>query len=152
MVTNTGQVSAPATAQVRTHAPAFFQWGASKYAVTTRYPDNAYIGTPSLGPQWLAAKPGDTLILWGTGFGPTNPAVPPGTTASAPASTAESVTVVIGGVNAPVLGAALSPGLAGVYQGAIQVPPGVSPGDASVKASIARYSSPDNVHIYVSSN
>jgi uncharacterized protein (TIGR03437 family) len=152
VVTNTGQVSDPATAQVRTYAPAFFQWGASKYAVTTRYPDNAYIGGPSLGQQWLAAKPGDTLILWATGFGPTNPQVPPGITVSTAAFTTAPVTVVIGGVNAPVLGAALSAGLAGVYQVAIQIPPGITAGDARIQATIAGFSSPDNVYIYVSPN
>ena len=30
------------------------------------------------GATTIAAKPGDVLILWGTGFGPTSPAAPPG--------------------------------------------------------------------------
>jgi uncharacterized protein (TIGR03437 family) len=152
VVTNTGTASEPFTAQVRTHAPAFFQWGASQYAVITRYPDNAYVGGPSLGPQWIAAKPGDTLLLWGTGFGPTNPAVPPGTVVSTAAYTVDKVTVTLGGIDAPVLGAALSTGLAGVYLVAIQVPAGTPTGDVRLKATVAGYSTPDNVFVYFAQN
>lgn len=152
VVTNTGQTSAPATAQVRTHAPAFFQWGASKYAVATRHPDGAYIGGPSLGAPWVGAKPGDVVVLWATGFGPTEPAVPPGITVAVAASTTSQPAVTIGGVAAPVFGAALSPGLVGVYQVAIQVSPGLPPGDVLVKAAIAGFSTPDNVYIYLSPN
>jgi uncharacterized protein (TIGR03437 family) len=150
IVTNNGTASAPFTAQMRTHAPAFFQWGATKYAVTTRFPDNTYIGGPVLGPGWVGAKTGDTLILWGTGFGPTQPQVPAGFTTATAASTATLPAVTMGGVKAVVIGAALSPGLAGVYQVAVQVPDGVAPGDALVKATIGGFSSPDNVFVYLS--
>jgi hypothetical protein len=39
-----------------------------------------------------------------------------------------------------------------VYQVAIQVPAGVPPGDALVKTTIAGFSTPDNVYIYLSQN
>jgi hypothetical protein len=39
-----------------------------------------------------------------------------------------------------------------VYQVAVQVPDGVAPGDALVKATIGGFSSPDNVFVYLSEN
>ena len=150
VVTYDGTASVPFTAQLRSYAPAFFQWGTAKYAVATRYPDNAYVGAPSLGASWASAKRGDTLILWGTGFGPTNPTVVPGTIVRSAASTVDAVTVTVGGVSVPVIGAALSPGLAGVYQIAITLPANVPLGDVAVKATVAGYSSPDNVYLSVS--
>ena len=68
------------------------------------------------------------------------------------ASDVDHVPTTIGGVNATVLGAALTPGLAGVYQVAVQVPAGALQGDALVKASIAGIASPDNVYLYISGN
>jgi uncharacterized protein (TIGR03437 family) len=152
VVTNNDQVSEPVIAQARTHAPAFFQWGASMYAVATRYPDNAYIGGPLAGPQFVGAKPGDIVILWGTGFGPTEPPTPAGITVVNAALTATMPTVAVGGPNVEVLGAALSPGLAGVYQIAIRFPSGIPAGDTPVKATIAGFATPDNVRLYVAPN
>ena len=101
---------------------------------------------------WVGAKPGDVLILWGTGFGPTTPSVPAGIVVPSAAPTATLPAVTIGGVNVPVLGAALSPGLAGVYQVAIQVPAGIPPGDALLKATIGGFPTPDNVYTYLAPN
>jgi uncharacterized protein (TIGR03437 family) len=65
-------------------------------------------GTVS-GVATVPAKPGETIILWGTGFGPTNPVtlvgveVPFGTIYY----TYAPVAVTIGGIPATVYGAAL---------------------------------------------
>lgn len=152
VVTHNDQVSEPAIAQARTHAPAFFQWGATRYAVATRYPDNAYIGGPEAGPQFVGARPGDVLILWGTGFGPTLPPAPAGIVVGSAAATATAPMVAVGGPNVEVLGAALSPGLVGVCQIAIRFPAGIPPGDTPVRASIGGFASPGNVVLYVAPN
>jgi len=55
----------------------------------------------------------------------------------------------VGGINVPVLGAALSSGLVGVYQIAIQIPTGIPAGDAMLKATIGGFESPDNVYIHI---
>jgi uncharacterized protein (TIGR03437 family) len=55
VVTNNGVSTAPVQVRFQDSAPAFFQWGASKYAVTTRYPDNAYVANPSIGKGYVAA-------------------------------------------------------------------------------------------------
>jgi uncharacterized protein (TIGR03437 family) len=149
VVTNNGRVSAPGTAQAQSYAPALFQWGSIKYAVTTRYPDNAYIGGPNFGSPYQSASAGDVLILWATGFGPTNPAAPAGTVVSGAAFTTTAVTATLGGAPLTVLGTALSPGLAGVYQIAVQVPNDAPSGDLLIRASIAGNQTPDNVYLYL---
>ena len=119
VVTSNGAVSAPFTAQAQTAAPAFFQWGATKYTVATRYPDHGYISGPGVGSGFGIAKPGDVLVLWATGFGPVQPA---GSTVTGAPQPLSAVSVTLGSLLVPVLGAAMSPGLVGVYQIAVQLP------------------------------
>jgi uncharacterized protein (TIGR03437 family) len=96
------------------------------------------------GATTVPAKPGDVLILWATGFGPTQPSVPIGV--SVPASggypTASSPAVTINNTPATVYGAALAPGSAGLYQIAIQVPSTLADGDWPIQANIGGVSSP----------
>jgi uncharacterized protein (TIGR03437 family) len=149
VVTFNGTSSAPFTAQAQAYAPAFFQWGTSKYAVATRYPDNQYVGGPILGSQWTAANAGDVVILWATGFGPTTPPIPAGMVVDRVSNVTAPVSVTVGGINAPVVGSALSAGLAGVYQVAIKLPMGIPPGDAPIKATVGGISTVDGVSLFV---
>ena len=84
------------------------------------------------------------LILWGTGFGPTNPAATPGQEVppSGLYSTANPVKVSIGGIDAIVYGSVLSPGFAGLYQIAVQVPTSAPNGDLPIIATVNGVSSP----------
>ncbi|HEX3879925.1 MAG TPA: hypothetical protein VHW24_23240, partial [Bryobacteraceae bacterium] len=95
-------------------------------------------------------KPGDVIILWGTGFGPTNPAAPDGmqVPSTATYSTAP-VSVMIGGQAAIVYGAALAPGFAGLYQVAIQIPASLANGDYPVIATVGGQKSPSTTLITV---
>jgi uncharacterized protein (TIGR03437 family) len=149
VVINNGANSAPIKVRLQNYAPAFFQWGANKYVLTTRYPDNSYVANPSIGPGFVAAHPGDVLVLWATGFGPTSPLQAPGVLASGVHNVVQPVTVTIGGMPATVIGAALSPGLAGVYQIAIQLPNQLSSGDVPLKATVGGFNTPDNVYLFV---
>ncbi|MEZ5352986.1 MAG: hypothetical protein R2762_10155, partial [Bryobacteraceae bacterium] len=76
--------------------------------------------------------PGDVLVIYAEGLGPVNPASPAGQAAPAdPLSrTTLPVTVTIGGVNAPVSFAGLTPGLTGLYQINVTVPQGVPIGNS----------------------
>lgn len=91
-----------------------------------------------------AGKPGEVIILWATGFGPTSPAPPTGGAVPSdkayPTSLPPSIT--IDNVPATVYGAALAPGSAGLYQIAIQVPPSLADGDWPIQALIAGVQSP----------
>jgi uncharacterized protein (TIGR03437 family) len=99
----------------------------------------------------VAAKPGDVIILWGTGFGPTSPAVTSGIQVPGDKtySTASPVTVKINGVSAQVFGAALAPSFAGLYQVAIQVPASAPNGDLPIVATVNGADSPDGVFLTV---
>ena len=149
-VSNGIGASTPVIATAQTLQPAFFQWG--QYAVATRtdYSDAVKNGTIP-GVSTLPAKPGDTIILWGTGFGPTTPPLPQGVEvpSSTAYNTANPVQIMIGGTPAAVFGAALTSGAAGLYQVAIQIPASLSDGDYPVVASISGVQSPAGVLIAV---
>jgi uncharacterized protein (TIGR03437 family) len=150
-VANNGLTSAAGSGQLQTAAPAFFLWS-GKYAVATR-PDYSLVAPANLiqGVTTTPAKPGDVVILWGTGFGATTPAVDPGVLPPSDqlAYVANAVTVTVGGVPATVVGAALAPGNAGLYQIAVQVPSSVPDGDLPLLAQVSGIESPSNVLLSV---
>jgi len=131
--------------------PAFFLWPESQ-AVATRQDFSlaAKAGTFA-GENTVAAKPGDVIILWGTGFGPTSPAVLEGeeTPSDKTYSTSTLPTVKINNISATVYGAALAPGFAGLYQVAIQVPDSLTDGDWPVVATIGGVQSPSGAVLSV---
>jgi uncharacterized protein (TIGR03437 family) len=150
-VTTSAGSSAPFNVTSSTYGPAFFPWPGNQ-AVATRLDFSlaAKNGTFS-GVTTTPAKPGDTIILWGTGFGPTNPAAPTGVQIPTDQtySTSTAPLVTINGVTATVLGAALAPGYAGLYQIAIQVPTTLADGDWPVRATIGGVQSPSGLNLTV---
>jgi len=149
-VTNAVGTTAPFSTTAQLYGPAFFLWSGI-YAVATRTDYTLAVKDGTFpGATTIAPKPGDVLILWGTGFGPTNPAAPVGVQIP-PNSypTANNVTVTVGGVPATVYGAALAPGFAALYQVAIQVPPSLADGDYSLVATVNGVSSPNSTLITV---
>ena len=150
-VANHGLTSGNGTAQLQTAAPALFLWS-GKYAVATRS-DYSLVAPANLfqGVTTTPAAPGDVVILWGTGFGATTPAVDPSRLPPSDqlANVANTVTVTIGGLPAIVVGAALAPGNAGLYQIAVQVPASISDGDQAVIAQVSGQPSPSNVLLSV---
>ena len=149
VVTNNGSQSVPATAQLQGFAPAFFQYTGTSYAIATRYPDNALVGNPSAIPGTVAAAKGDVLILWATGFGPTNPATGAGAVVTGAPPVAILPTVTVGGTPVTMIGAALSPGSAGLYQIAVQLPASLPSGIAAIRASVGGFTSPAGVSLFV---
>jgi uncharacterized protein (TIGR03437 family) len=143
-VTNSMGTSQSVSATAALAGPAFFLWDYT-YAVAT-YTDYTYAAKNGAigGVATVPAAPGDVLILWGTGFGPTNPAATPGQEVppSGLYSTANQVTVSIGDIDATVYSSVLSPGFAGLYQIAIQVPTSAPNGDLPIIATVNGVSSP----------
>jgi uncharacterized protein (TIGR03437 family) len=136
VVNNNGALSAPATAEAQAVAPAFFQDGATNYAVATRSPDFTLLADPSAVPGSVPAKPGDIVVLWATGFGSTLPEVQAGITVTGAPAALALPSVTVAGLPAQVIGVALSPGSAGMYQIAIQLPDAVPTGNVSVRATV----------------
>ena len=124
--------------------PAFFAWpGNQAVATRTDYSFAAKPGTFA-GATTVAAKPGETIILWATGFGPTTPAAPGGFAVPSDRTyaTATLPSINIGNIPALVDGAALASGSAGLYQIAVKVPGSLTDGDWPVQASIGGVQSP----------
>jgi len=136
VVTNNGLASAPAPAQLQAFAPAFFQYPGTNYVTASRLPDYAPVADPAAVPGTVAAKPGDIVVLWGTGFGATNPPVPAGMAVSGAPGAVTAPTVMVGGVAAEVVSTVLTTGNAGLYQVTIRIPPSIPAGPAAVQASV----------------
>lgn len=143
-VTTPGGASAAFVTTASTYGPAFFLWPNNQVVATrTDYSYAVKAGTFS-GATTVPAKPGDTIILWATGFGPTNPAAPVGVAVPSDKaySTSSPPSVTIDNVPATVYGAALAPGEAGLYQIAIGVPLSLADGDWPIQAMIGGVQSP----------
>jgi uncharacterized protein (TIGR03437 family) len=131
VVDNNGALSSPATVALQKYAPAFFLDPGTDYAIASRLPDYALVGNLS-----APAIPGETLVLWATGFGPTIPAAPAGVEVSGAPATASAPTVTVGGMPARVISSLLTTGAAGLYQITIQLPVSVPTGTVAVQGSI----------------
>jgi uncharacterized protein (TIGR03437 family) len=94
----------------------------------------------SLGYPTVAAKAGDTVELFGVGFGPTNPNVPAGATYVGAAPTTNPVTLIIG--NKSVSPSFAGETSAGLYQLNVTIPSGLGSGDVSLQASVGGAQTP----------
>jgi uncharacterized protein (TIGR03437 family) len=89
----------------------------------------------SLGFPTVAAKAGDIVELFGTGLGPTNPAVPSGQAFSGAAPTTYTVSLQINNVGVAPMWAGLS--AAGLDQINLTIPSGLGSGDVPLVAGIS---------------
>ena len=96
VVTTSGAASPSATAVLQNAAPAFFAIG--KYVVATHI-NGSLVGPASVLPGATPAVPGEVIVVYGTGFGPTNPAVD-GLVATSSANLAITPNVSFGGTPA----------------------------------------------------
>ncbi len=121
-VTNSEGTSNMITAVSRQIDPALFLFDPEerKY-VAAVHTDRVYLGKEGLfeGLTTRPAKPGDILLLYGTGFGPTDPPTPPGMLVQA-SPCVKPVTARIGGRNAVVQYAGKTG--SGLYQFNVLVP------------------------------
>ncbi len=141
--------SAPFAANSQLYSPAFFPWPGNQPVATHLDSSFAVKNGTIPGLTTVPAKPGDVIILWGTGFGPTNPVVPAGQVPTLVAPpTQNPVSVTLGGTSVPVLGAVLS-SYPAVYQIAIQIPESMPDGDFPILASVNSVQSPGNVVLAV---
>jgi protocatechuate 3,4-dioxygenase, beta subunit len=125
-VTNGSATSDPVTVNLQRLSPGFFQFASENIAAVRA--DGSAIGESN------PARPGESILLFGTGFGPTSPAATPGQALSGPLPTANTVRVQIHTQSAAVAFAGLvSPGL---YQFNITVPD-LPNGDYPVTAEVA---------------
>ena len=95
----------------------------------------------SLGYKTVAAKAGDSLVLFGVGFGPTSPTVPAGQAYSGSAATTNSVQLLVN--NIPIAPAFSGITSAGLYQmNVVPVPAGLGVGDVPLVATVGGVKTP----------
>ena len=79
------------------------------------------------------AQVGETVAVYLTGLGTTNPPIPDGSAGPASSQTNNTIQVYIGGLQATVSYSGLAPDLAGLYQINFTVPAGVTAGDNTLE-------------------
>jgi uncharacterized protein (TIGR03437 family) len=147
IVTTAAGASAPYMINVLAAQPALWPWPngqpVATHAGCLGGPDCWAVKNGSFSSATSAARPGEIIALWGTGFGPTNPAVPagqiPGSLAGSP--TQYSVAVQLNGVPLATYGSAIS-GFPGDYQINVQIPASQPDGDFPLTISVNGISSP----------
>jgi uncharacterized protein (TIGR03437 family) len=147
-VTAAGQKSNSFAAQKQPFAPGFFTFDNGKY-VAAQHSDYSLLGASGLiaGATTTPAMPGETILMYGTGFGPTSPTVPTADLVSTSEPLANTVTMTIGGKTATVIFAGLVE--SGLYQFNVTVPGGLPSGDAPVVATIGGVSTQAGVSITI---
>jgi uncharacterized protein (TIGR03118 family) len=142
---NNGLVSGSASIQVQSLAPAFFPSSDGTHVAAT-HADGSVVG-PAGTNGATPAKPGETIVIYGTGFGPTNPAIPDGMLVTAPLPLVTPPTITIGGTGVQPLFAGL--GSTGVYQFNVTVPAAAVDGDVPVSAQLGALTTQANLVIPV---
>jgi uncharacterized protein (TIGR03437 family) len=131
-VTNGGKESAPAAVVAEATSPTLFEFGAGPY-VTAVHLNGSLLGPTTLYPgSSTPAQPGETIVVFANGFGPTSSAVVSGSEEQG-GSLQTMPTVMIGNIQATVQFAGLiSPGL---YQFNVVVPATAPQGDNAISAT-----------------
>lgn len=103
--------------------PSAFTYNSTEYVVAT-FPDGSYDLPPGAiaGVNSHLAQSGDTLTLYGVGFGAVTPSIPAGQVVSQSNSLALPLQIKFGAQTANVSYAGLAPGLVGLYQFNVVVP------------------------------
>ncbi|MDP2997123.1 MAG: choice-of-anchor V domain-containing protein [Bryobacterales bacterium] len=147
----TPQGSSSATAVVERYAPGFFPNPLDrKYAVAT-HADDALVALEGQSPGVASrpAAPGEEIVLWGTGFGPTAERVPSGQgiARAYPLADPGALRVTVGGRDARVTFAGVT--IPGVYQINVEMPAGLAGGDHAVQAEIGGARTQNNAFLAV---
>jgi uncharacterized protein (TIGR03437 family) len=94
----------------------------------------------SLGYKTVAAKAGDSVVLFAVGLGPTNPFVPPGAVYTGAAATTNTVNVMVN--NASITPAFCGETSAGLYQINLTIPSNLGTGDVPLQAIVGGMQTP----------
>lgn len=137
-VSNNTLTSATLNVSALPVAPALFLVGAFAAAL---HANNTVVGPTTLVPNnSTPAAPGETIVLFGTGFGVTTPAAVSGRVVSTAAPLLLTPAILFDNIPGKVVFAGLI--ATGVYQFNVIVPSGLPDGDVPVVASTGGYSSP----------
>jgi uncharacterized protein (TIGR03437 family) len=153
IVTSVAGTSAPSTIRVDPNqpglfAPSQFNVQGQQYA-GAEFADGSAYALPAGGVANVTSRPakaGETLLLFGTGFGPVVPDVPYGQIAAQSNSLTGALQVFFGNFPAIVTYAGLAPGTVGLYQFNVTVPAAVS---GAVPVTVSLNGAKSNQQVYV---
>jgi uncharacterized protein (TIGR03437 family) len=130
-------------------APSAFQINGKQYVaaffadnVTFAMPSGAIPGVPS-----RPAKPGETVVLWGIGFGPVTPNVQAGVLVGQANSLSAPLQVSFGNTPAKLAYSGLAPQATGLYQFNVVVPD--VPDNSAVPLTISLAGVPGTQTLYI---
>jgi uncharacterized protein (TIGR03437 family) len=140
-VRNPAGLSKSVPITVQANVPQLFTLDGSSVLAT--HADGTLVGKTGLLPSvsTTPAAPGETITVYGTGLGPTSPALIPGQLPNGPASLVTLPQATIGGAAAVVSSAGIVPGKGGVYQINVQVPLSTVNGDMPLIVQVSTASS-----------
>ena len=146
VVTNSLGASPTTNAVVLEHSLGLFAFDSNKYAAAT-HADGSLLGPASLYPGLTTpAQPGETIVIYGNGFGQTNPPVVPGSAAQSGLLPTNPV-FTIGGVSTVVkFAGVVAPSL---YQFNVVVPAAAPDGDLPISATYNSFTTPSGVFVTV---
>jgi uncharacterized protein (TIGR03437 family) len=151
-VTNVSNGTATSTVTLEPVGPSFSLLGDGVHAAAIILTAAGYDIDGPVGAFTYPTRPvkaGEYLILYGVGFGPTNPASPSGQPYAGPAGgapMADTFTLSIGGVPIPPDNIKLSALVGqGLFQFNVLVPSGLGTGDKALSATVAGVTSPTGV-------
>jgi uncharacterized protein (TIGR03437 family) len=145
VVTMNGQTSVSFPISLQPLAPSFFTWQPNtpdygKYLIAqhTDYSDVGKTGLfPGATPAFTTpAKPGETITLYATGFGPTSPPIAAGIQTDKVYALSPSPTATLGNLPAQVVFAGLIPPLSQVYQVNVTIPSNAPDGDQALVLNV----------------
>jgi uncharacterized protein (TIGR03437 family) len=138
--------SAPATLNaLQLFAPALITLAPSSNVLAELTDTLTIVADTSVVPGAQSAHAGNTVSIFGTGFGDTNPSLPVGQSGTGVETLVNTVTITIGSVTldpSAILYAGLAPGaISGVYRFDVRIPSGTGSGDVQVTVSIGGFQS-----------
>ncbi|HEY2012564.1 MAG TPA: IPT/TIG domain-containing protein, partial [Bryobacteraceae bacterium] len=136
VVTDNGLTSSSVNVTAQLVAPSLFLSDTAGHVIAT-HGNFSLIGSTS---PATPAAPGETIVLWGNGFGATTPAAVNGQVLAGAAPLVVPPTVTFNGVSANVVFSGLV--ATGLYQINVTVPTGLPDGDAQVVTTSGGVSSP----------
>ena len=140
-VSSNGMTGGSTTVPDMPYSPACFFYKTGPYVAALHSDNVTPVGPTTLFPNSSTpAKPGETVSIYATGFGDTNPQVVNGAVTTGRLPLATTPVVTIGGVTAQIAFSGItSPG---VYQFNVTIPSSTPNGDAAVMISVGSFATP----------
>lgn len=144
-------VSDPYTLTLQPYAPTLLQSQAFGQFVVAQFADGTFAGPNGLipGAAFRPARAGDTIVLYGIGFGPLQTPLLTGQIATGLDPTAAAVTFQIGGHSVVPVSAIAAPNLVSAYQFNVVVPPNLGAGSVPIDVSVAGVSTGQSLMLAV---